>query len=408
MLVEVVALPYKQSKRFPPAGRGTGLPAPVADVSVRKIILMRYLFGFLVATLMASTVPGSALALVTPESELTTTHTQSNKFMSALPQGKDPVEVTVSFELRDVDHIDDESETIEFTGVLKLSWHDPRQAFDPATEGTEEKIYQGSFQFNEVFSGWYPQLILVNESGLYEKHGVLLRVRSDGSLSLFETVNAVAKVDLDLRRYPIDQQRLKAVFHVLGFDSKEIVLRLEPDYNDGNLNIDESFEMPQWRLTGVKSSIGTRNTPLIGKGATTSTFTVSIDLQRSSFFILRLVILPLIIIVMLSWSVFWMDKSSLGDRISVSFIGILTAVTYQVVLSEILPRISYVTLINEGFLSVSFFIMCMTVIVNLRVGYLDRHGMSEAGDRLDHRCRWMFPVIYFGTLLVVVWTAFLS
>jgi hypothetical protein len=232
-------------------------------------------------------------------------------------------------------------------------------------------------------------------------------VRSDGSLSLFETVNAVAKIDLDLRRYPIDQQRLEVVFHVLGFDSKEIVLRLEPDYNDGDLNIDESFQMPQWHLTRIKSSIGTRNTPLIGKGATTSTFTVSIDLQRSSFFILRLVILPLIIIVMLSWSVFWMDKSSLGDRISVSFIGILTAVTYQVVLSEILPRISYVTLINDGFLNVSFLIMCMTVIVNLRVGYLDRHGMAEAGDRLDHHCRWVFPVIYFGILLVIAWMAYL-
>jgi len=369
---------------------------------------MRYLFGFLVATLMAfATVPGSALALVAPQSELTATHTQSNKFMSALPQGKDPVEVTASFELRDVDHIDDEAESIEFTGVLKLSWHDPRQAFDPETEGTEEKIYQGSFQFNEVFIGWYPQLILVNESGLYEKHGVLLRVRSDGSLSLFETVNAVAKIDMNLRRYPIDLQRLKAVFHVLGFDSKEVVLRLEPDYNDGNLNIDDSFKMPQWQLTGIKSSIGTRNTPLIGKGATTSTFNVSIELQRSSFFVLRLVILPLIIIVMLSWSVFWMDKSSLGDRISVSFIGILTAVTYQVILSEILPRISYATLFHEGFLGVSFIIMCMTVIVNLRVGYLDRHGMSETGDRLDHRCRWVFPVVYFGVLLVVALTAFL-
>ena len=360
------------------------------------------------AALMAATsIPEDALALVTAEPELTTSHARNNKFMSALPQENGPVEVTVSFELRDINHIDDEAETVEFTGVLKLSWDDPRQAFDPVIEGTEEKIYQGNYQFNEVFTGWFPQLILVNESGLYEKHGVLLRVRSDGSLSLFETVDAVAKIDLDLRRYPIDQQRLEAVFHVLGFGSDEIVLRLEPSYKDGDLNIDEIFQIPQWSLTGIKSSIGTRNTPLIGSGATTSTFVVSIDLQRRSFFIFRLVILPLIIIVMLSWSVFWMDKSSLGDRISVSFIGILTAVTYQVVLSEILPRISYVTLINDGFLTISFFIMCMTVIVNLRVGYLDRHGMSEAGDRLDHRCRWMFPMIYFGLLLVIFWMAFL-
>lgn len=373
----------------------------------RNIAQMQNIFGFLLAALMvASSIPEDALALVTAEPELTTSLAQNNKFMSALLQENGPVEVTVSFELRDINHIDDEAETVEFTGVMKLSWDDPRQAFDPVIEGTEEKIYQGNYQFNEVFTGWFPQLILVNESGLYEKHGVLLRVRSDGSLSLFETVDAAAKIDLNLRRYPVDQQRLEAVFHVLGFDSNEIVLRLEPSYNDGDLNIDEIFQIPQWHLTGIKSSIGSRNTPLIGKGATTSTFVVSIDLQRRSFFIIRLVILPLIIIVMLSWSVFWMDKSSLGDRISVSFIGILTAVTYQVVLSEILPRISYVTLINDGFLAISFLIMSMTVIVNLRVGYLDRHGMSETGDRLDYRCRWMFPLIYFGFLLVIFWMAF--
>ena len=370
---------------------------------------MRTLFGLFLASLMASTtLAGNILAPASPELELTTTQPQDNGFKSALPQKEGPVEVAVSFELRDIDHIDDEAETIEFTGVLKQEWHDPRQAFDPLAEGTGEKIYQGNFQFNEVFSGWFPQLILVNESGLYEKHGVLLRVRSDGSLSLFETVNARAKIDLDLRRYPVDRQRLEAVFHVLGFDSKEIILRLKPGYEDGHLNIAESFQMPQWQLTGLKSSIGLRNTPLIGKGATTSTFTVSMDLQRSSFFILRLVILPLIIIVILSWSVFWMDKSSLGDRLSVSFIGILTAVTYQVILSEILPRISYITLINDGFITISFFIMCMTVIVNLRVGYLDRHGMSDAGDLLDHRCRWMFPMFYFGALLVIAWMAFMS
>lgn len=360
----------------------------------------------LVVTLLAATaVSGSVLAQDVTDPEVAIAHNQSNRFINALPLANGPVEVTVSFELRDIDHIDDDAETIEFTGVMKLSWHDSRQVFDPLIEGTNEKTYQGNFQFDEMFSGWYPQLILVNQSGMYEKHGVLLRVRSDGSLSLYETINAAAKIDLDLLRYPIDQQRLKAVFHVLGFDANEIVLRLEPGYNDGDLNIDEAFKMPQWQLKGIRSSIGTRNTPLIGKGATTSTFTVAIDIQRDSFFILRLVIIPLIIIVILSWSVFWMPKSSLGDRISVSFIGILTAVTYQVILSEILPRISYLTLINDGFLGVSFFIMSMTIFVNLRVGHLDRVGLHVTGDRLDDLCKWLFPVIYFGSLLLLVWLA---
>ena len=164
----------------------------------------------------ATFIPGDAWALITDEPKLTTTFAQSNEFMNALPQENGPVIVTASFELRDINSIDVEAETFEFTGVLRLSWHDSRQAFDPSIEGIEEKLYQGNFQFNEVYTGWFPQVILVNESGLYEKHGVLLRVRPDGSLTLLETIDAAAKVDLDLRRYPMDQQRVEAVFEVLG------------------------------------------------------------------------------------------------------------------------------------------------------------------------------------------------
>ena len=369
---------------------------------------MQNYFGFLLAILMAATsFPGDAMALPTSEAEITISPEQSNDFMNALPQVEGPVIVTASFALHDINNIDDEAETFEFTGVLKLSWHDPRQAFDPAAEGVGEKIYQGHFQFNEIFTGWFPQVVLVNESGLYEKQGALLRVRPDGSMTLFETINAVAKVDLDLRRYPLDSQRLEAVFEVLGFDSNEVVLRVGSGSDDGVLNLDQLIRMPQWYLTEINSSIGSRNTSLIGNGAatSTSTFIVSMDMQRRSFFIFRLVLFPMMIIVMLSWVVFWMDKSSLGDRLSISFIGILTVVSYQILLGETLPRIAYFTLTN-GFMNASFLIMCISVVVNLRVGNLDRRGLVEQGDRLDRLCRWIFPISYFGTLLVFLWMSF--
>ena len=64
-----------------------------------------------------------------------------------------------------------------------------------------------------------------------------------------------------------------------------------------------------------------------------------------------------------------MDCAGLGDRINVSFIGLLTGVAYQLVMSDILPRISYVTL-THGVISLSFFAMCAAVVVNLAVGAL--------------------------------------
>ena len=84
-----------------------------------------------------------------------------------------------------------------------------------------------------------------------------------------------------------------------------------------------------------------------------------------------------------------------GDRISVSFIGILTSVTYQLVMWDVLPHISYFTLMH-GFLQLSFVTMGATVVINLVVGELDKAGRQAAGDRLDRRCRWIFPLVYFG------------
>jgi hypothetical protein len=108
---------------------------------------------------------------------------------------------------------------------------------------------------------------------------------------------------------------------------------------------------------------------------------------------------------MLSWSVFWMERSSLADRINLSFIGILTAVAYQSMVSEIMPQISYMTLMT-GFLNASFILMCLTVVINLVVAGLDKQGKFDAGDRLDKRCRWIFPLAYFGWIALMTGAAF--
>jgi hypothetical protein len=311
------------------------------------------------------------------------------------------VVVWADFELRDINEVNDEAEVFEFDGVLILEWRDERQGFDPETEGVNEKLYQGAYQFNEVFTGWFPQTVLVNESGLFETHGVLLRVRPDGSLRLIQTVNATAETDLDLRAYPFDEQQLEAWFTVLGFDESEVVLKAVRAGEAPAPSGAAVVRMPQWSLLGVGTSSRTQPTSHAGELGVASTFVVSMDVERRSFYMVRLVMIPLFLIVTLSWSVFWMDQSSLGDRISVSFIGILTVVAYQIVLSEILPRISYLTLMN-GFLNMSFFVVCASVVINLRVGWLDRRGQTAAGDRIDRRCRWIFPLVYLGLLSLVL------
>ncbi len=137
--------------------------------------------------------------------------------------------------------------------------------------------------------------------------------------------------------------------------------------------------------------------PDVGGTGRAAMVVVGIEMKRQPFFMVRLVFIPPILIVLLSFAVFWMDRSSLGDRMAVSFVGILTAVAYQTMVSDLMPRISYFTLMN-GVLNLSFFMMCATVVVNLRVGSLDNRGAHAEGERLDLRCRWLFPTVFVSLL----------
>jgi hypothetical protein len=318
-----------------------------------------------------------------------------------LPKGARPVKVHAEFHLLDIQKINDEEETFEFSGVLTLTWQDERQRFDPVAEGVEEIIYNGSYQFNELAPAWYPQAVLTNASEVQEIQGVLLRVRSDGTSRLVQTVNAVARSELKLQRYPFDRQRLEAVFEILGFDDSEVALE------SGNASVTRSkIVVPEWDFIDIATLTRLVATPYAGAKGSSSAFVVNLVLDRQPFFMLRLVVFPLLVIMMLSWSVFWMDRSSLGDRMSVSFVGILTAVAYQTSVSSIMPQISYMTMIH-GFLYVSFLLMCATVIVNLVVGTCDRQGDFKRGDVIDRQCRWIFPSAFVVLIFVVVAIAYI-
>jgi Neurotransmitter-gated ion-channel ligand binding domain len=327
----------------------------------------------------------------------------SDSFLLGPPKDDGPVVVRASLEMNDINEINDEQQTFEFTGVLTLRWHDKRQAFDPAAAGVDEKVYQGAYQFNELSPSWFPQVVLVNSSGSYESRGVVLRVQPDGTLTLIEKLTAIAKTEFNFRRFPFDKQTLEAVFEVLGFDNSEVVLQVGSETT--NLASSE-IRIPQWTITGISMSTRDRPAFYAGRRHVASSFVTRVDVQRESFYVSRFVTLPLIVIVLLSFSVFWMDRSSLGDRVSVSFIGILTVVAYQVVMSEILPRIAYVTWMN-GFLNISFLTMVGAVLINLVVGALDQQGRSDVADRVDRRCRWIFPLTYFALILLAFGVAFL-
>lgn len=333
-----------------------------------------------------------------PASNASATNPGIETFLG-LPPGESPCVVRAGFYLEGIDSIDEEAETFEFTGVLTLTWKDERQAFDPDEAGVQEKIYQGDYQFNELAPAWFPQVMLVNRAGLFETSATILRIAPDGTNTLRQTVDAIAKTSLDMRKVPFDSQSLDAVFEVFGFDRSEV--QLLADESPARTDY-AGIRVPQWTLSSFTSSASDVETPGarepgFSEPIGSSRLVLTANVERRPLFLVRLIVMPLLMIVLLSWSIFWMDRSSLGDRINLSFVGILTVVAYQIVVGDIMPRISYPTLLNT-FLDISFYMMCAAAVVNLVVGAADMAGKVRRGERIDHRCRIIFPATYFGLI----------
>jgi hypothetical protein len=296
-----------------------------------------------------------------------------------------PTVVSIGFLLLDLNSINEREETFEFEAIVTLRWNDPRHAFDPVQAGVERKQFQGSFQFNETYTGWWPLIIVGNGAETTQVDVELLWIESDGSMTYIEKLHIEAEEPMDLRAFPFDQQSLRLYLQVLGHDSGEVQLVLDPNTNGIST---QAMNIAGWTIEGVHSEISEAE---IHPGYRISQFAGLLNVSREPFHLIALVVVPLTLLVTLTWSVFWMDKESVSDRINISFIGVLAVVAYQFVVQDAMPAISYFTLM-DAFLISTLAIVGLGVAVNLIVDKLNQANRRELGDRVDYTCRWAFPL----------------
>ena len=316
-------------------------------------------------------------------------------YLISPPKQDHPIKVKVALNLFDLAKIDDSNSTFSFTGALKLSWMDSRNAFDPNVAGVEEKTYSGDFQFNELSTSWYPQLSLLNESEHYEENAIVVKIQPNGTTTILRSINASAKTHMDLTYYPFDNQKLQLIFGAFGYDTDQIILEGE------DLNISPnalSATTDEYDLDEFAYFTGTSNANILSSGKLISTFIVDINLTRKPGFVIRTVLLPMLLIVLLTFSIFWFDIKSIQDRINLSFIGLLTITAYQLVVGDFLPHVAYFTLM-QGIIIISFSFISFSIIISMWMNHMI--DVKPELDKLNQACKVLFPFSYIISLFAM-------
>lgn len=344
-------------------------------------------------------------------------HTRGEEYLGGPPLNQAPLEVKIGFNLVNLTDVNEKDETIDFDGAIYLRWDDPRLAYDPSEVGlaTEDftpgdytraprHIYQGDFAVKEVYEGWRPHIVIPNGVGNRSTTSMTVGIWPDGRVEYSETFYAKIETPMDLRLYPFDRQSLEIFFHPNVYNRSELVL-IPDDHLSRIWN--QNMGIAEWEREAVLlSERSVEITRLDNAEYEISEVVASVNIKRQPLHVLVSLILPLVILVCLSWCVFWMDEESISNRINISFIGILSVVAYYFVILDSVPKVAYLTLI-DAFMILTFLILALGAVINIIVDKLNRHGHKLVGDKVDRICRWAFPLSY-STLTVLLIIVFFS
>jgi cadmium resistance protein CadD (predicted permease) len=105
------------------------------------------------------------------------------------------------------------------------------------------------------------------------------------------------------------------------------------------------------------------------------------------------VILPFVLIVMMSWSVFWTEPTNSNTQFSIAVTSMLTLIAYRFAVDTQLPRLPYMTRLDVFFL-ISTLLVFFSLIEVLVTTIMDNNQQIARAKKLDRYCRVIVPVIF--------------
>ena len=286
-----------------------------------------------------------------------------------------PTKVEVLIFLSDVDDVDGASQNFEAKVLFELRWHDPRLV--------HEDLDGISRPMAEV---WHPRIQLFNQQQVWKTFPDVIGISPDGDAIYRQRVWGSFSQPLELHDFPFDRQVFEIQLIAAGYTSELVDLVVDP-----KSQIAERFSLPDWNIVDWK--VESRPIQAIPGDAKTAAVTFSFEATRRIGYFIGKVIIPLILIVAMSWVVFWIDPKEAGSQIGVAITAMLTLIAYRFAMGSNLPLVEYMTRLDLFILGSSILIFASLVQVVITSSLAKSDRLFEARE-IDIWCRWLFPLAF--------------
>lgn len=300
------------------------------------------------------------------------------------PPGE-PTQVALAIYLFDIDEIDDVGQRFGIDMFIGVAWHDPRLAL-PADEQVGQTR---NLPLDQI---WTPHGIIVNDRGLTAQLPRIAEVDDDGNVVYRQRLSGELAVVLELQDFPFDKQLLPIDFVSYLYSPDEVRLVV-----NSKISADaSSFSAAGWKMAILEPEYGELSIP--AAGVVRSRMTYYIEAERNSQYYLLTMLLPMSLIVFMSWTVFWLQPDIVPARIGISTASIFSLLALGFSIRMSLPAVSYMTradLFVTG-CTLLIFVALGVAVIGSRWANSDRMGQAL---RLNAIARWIY-IGLFGMVTI--------
>jgi len=294
-----------------------------------------------------------------------------------------PTKVYVSIYILDLDAIDTAEQSFIANVYFVYRWHDPSHIHD----GSGTTIHP----LSEV---WHPRIQIANQQKVFPTFPEEVAISPNGEVQYLQRVWGSFSQPLQLKNFPFDQQVFNIQLIAVRYTEGEVQLIPDPQKASG---IADQVSVTDWKITGWK--IDNKPFQPSADHIPVSAFELSVSAERRMDYFIVNVIVPLFLIVAMSWVVFWIEpKGSSGTKISISVTSMLTLIAYRFAIGASVPKLSYLTRLDE-FILWSTVLIFATLLQTVVTSSFANSGRIDLALTIDKWSRWLFPSVF----VLVAW-----
>ncbi|XP_011867697.1 PREDICTED: gamma-aminobutyric acid receptor alpha-like isoform X2 [Vollenhovia emeryi] len=281
--------------------------------------------------------------------------------------GGPPATVEVDIMVRSMGPISEVDMTYSMDCYFRQSWVDRRLAF----QGGKETL---ALSISMLARIWKPDTYFYNGKHSYlhtiTSPNKFVRLYQNGRVLYSSRLTIKAGCPMNLEDFPMDTQRCPLQFGSFGYTTRDVIYK----WNSARqVAIAEDMKLSQFDLVANPTA---NHSTAPGFSHEYSMLLVYFHLQRHMGNFLIQVYGPCILLVVLSWVSFWLNREATADRVSLGITTVLTMTFLGLEARTDLPKVPYPTAL-DFFVFLSFAFIFATIIQFAVVHYFTKYGSGE-------------------------------